>query len=47
MYTHVPKQNIYNNNRIPDAAGRGVEIKAVPAISVDTLRAGRKGDPQH
>ena len=26
---------------------RGGRKKAVPAISVDTLRGGRKGDPQH
>ena len=26
---------------------RGGSTKAVPAISVDTLRGGRKGDPQH
>ena len=26
---------------------RGIRKRAVPAISVDTLRGGRKGDPQH
>ena len=26
---------------------RGGRKRAVPAISVDTLRGGRKGDPQH
>ena len=33
-------------NRAPGAAGGG-EKTAVPAISVGTLRGGRKGDPRH
>ena len=37
--------NYYYNNRVPGAAG-GLN-KTVPASTVDTLRGGRKGDPQH
>ena len=39
---------INNNNydRVPGAAG-GAGKQVVPTISVDTLRGGRKGDPQH
>ena len=34
------------NKRAPGAAGAG-ESKVVLVIRVDTVRGGRKGDPQH
>ena len=46
----MERKNKINNvnyyNRVPGVAGGG-RTKFVPAISVDTLRGGRKGDPQH
>ena len=39
------KNNNYYNNRVPGAAGG--PNKSLPAISVDTLMGGRKGDLQH
>ena len=41
------KETHNNNNNFflgPQGGGRN---KTVPAIGVDTIRAGRKGDPQH
>ena len=41
------KNNSNDYNRIPGAAGGGGRKRAVPALSVNTLRGGRKGDPTH
>ena len=35
-----------NNNRAPGPAGGGRK-RGGPAMTVDTLRGGRKGDPKH
>ena len=55
IYIHskiVNTKNIYYYyyNRVPGAAGgskKDKEKTLVPALFVDTLRGGRKGDPQH
>ena len=40
----VNERDYNNNNRVPGAGGGGLNERAVPAISGDTLRSGRKGD---
>ena len=40
------EKNNYNYNGVPGPAGGGVE-RGVPAIRVDAVRGGRKGDPKH
>ena len=42
----VTNNSNHNNNSVPGAA-EGGGTRAALAISVDTLRGGRKGVPQH